>query len=75
MRWHLEIPFDSYWDKFYYTEHHEYESYWSLAITREYIILELTETGSDQIAALAVAALALGGVHWLVRDQDRRVQS
>ncbi|WP_245902195.1 hypothetical protein [Phreatobacter oligotrophus] len=25
------------------------------------------------MAALAVAALALGGVHWLVRDQDRRV--
>ncbi|HET6182418.1 MAG TPA: phosphate-starvation-inducible PsiE family protein [Acetobacteraceae bacterium] len=43
-----------------------------LAIARKFIILDLSETGSAEIAALAAAALALGVVHWLVRDQDRR---
>ena len=32
------------------------------------------ETEPAKIAALAAAALALGAVHWLVRDQDRREQ-
>jgi uncharacterized membrane protein (DUF373 family) len=39
-----------------------------LAIARKFIILDL----GAKIAALAGAALALGAVHWLVRDQDRR---
>jgi uncharacterized membrane protein (DUF373 family) len=43
-----------------------------LAITRKFIILDLGQTDPAKIAALAGAALALGGVHWLVRDQDRR---
>jgi uncharacterized membrane protein (DUF373 family) len=43
-----------------------------LAIARKFIILDLGETESSKIAALAGAALALGVVHWLVRDQDRR---
>lgn len=43
-----------------------------LAIARKFIILDLSETESSKIAALAGAALALGAVHWLVRDQDRR---
>lgn len=43
-----------------------------LAIARKFIILDLGETESSKIAALAGAALALGAVHWLVRDQDRR---
>jgi uncharacterized membrane protein (DUF373 family) len=43
-----------------------------LAITRKFIILDLGETEPAKIAALAGAALALGAVHWLVRDQDRR---
>ncbi len=43
-----------------------------LAIARKFIILDVGETESSKIAALAGAALALGVVHWLVRDQDRR---
>lgn len=46
-----------------------------LAIARKFIILDLGETSPAKIAALAGAALALGAVHWLVRDQDRREQS
>ncbi|WP_332119682.1 phosphate-starvation-inducible PsiE family protein, partial [Azorhizobium caulinodans] len=45
-----------------------------LAIARKFIILDLGETESSKIAALAGAALALGVVHWLVRDQDRHEQ-
>ena len=43
-----------------------------LAIARKFIILDLGETEPAKTAALAGAALALGAVHWLVRDQDRR---
>lgn len=43
-----------------------------LAITRKFIILDLSETDPTKIAALGGAALALGLVFWLVRDQDRR---
>ena len=46
-----------------------------LAITRKFIILDLGETSPAKIAALAGAALALGAVHWLVRDQDRHEQT
>jgi uncharacterized membrane protein (DUF373 family) len=46
-----------------------------LAIARKFIILDLAETEPAKIAALAGAALALGTVHWLVRDQDRRDQT
>lgn len=46
-----------------------------LAIARKFIILDLSETSAGKIAALAGAALALGAVHWLVRDQDRREQT
>lgn len=45
-----------------------------LAIARKFIILDLGETSPAKIASLAGAALALGAVHWLVRDQDRREQ-
>ena len=43
-----------------------------LAIVRKLIILDLQSTEPLQLFALAVAILALGGVYWLVRDQDRR---
>jgi uncharacterized membrane protein (DUF373 family) len=46
-----------------------------LAIARKFIILDLGQTEPAKIASLAAAALALGAVHWLVRDQDRRDQS
>jgi len=43
-----------------------------LAIVRKFIILDLADTATARIAALAGAALALGAVYWLVRDQDMR---
>jgi uncharacterized membrane protein (DUF373 family) len=36
------------------------------------IIIDLASTDATQLFALAVSILALGGVYWLVRDQDRR---
>ena len=43
-----------------------------LAIVRKLMIIDLTTTDAPQLFALAAAILALGGVFWLVRDQDRR---
>ena len=43
-----------------------------LAVVRKLIILDLKSTEAVQLAALAAAILALGGVYWLIRDQDRR---
>ena len=39
---------------------------------RKLLILDLASTDAAQLFALAAAILALGGVYWLVRDQDRR---
>jgi uncharacterized membrane protein (DUF373 family) len=43
-----------------------------LAIVRKLLILDLATTDALQLFALAAAILALGGVDWLVRDQDKR---
>jgi uncharacterized membrane protein (DUF373 family) len=43
-----------------------------LAIVRKFIILDLTATNALQLLALAAAILSLGGVYWMVREQDRR---
>jgi len=43
-----------------------------LAIVRKLLILDLAATDAAQLFALAMAILALGGVYWLVRDQDWR---
>jgi uncharacterized membrane protein (DUF373 family) len=43
-----------------------------LAIVRKLMIIDLSSTDAQQLLALAAAIVALGGVHWLVRDQDRR---
>ena len=43
-----------------------------LAVVRKLIILDLTSTEAMQLFALSAAILALGGVYWMVRDQDRR---
>jgi uncharacterized membrane protein (DUF373 family) len=43
-----------------------------LAIVRKLIILDFATTEATQLFALAAAILALGGVYWMVRDQDRR---
>jgi len=43
-----------------------------LAIARKFLILDLKEAEPTTLLGLAGAALALGGVYWLVGDQDRR---
>jgi uncharacterized membrane protein (DUF373 family) len=43
-----------------------------LAIIRKLIILDLSQTSALHLFGLAAAIMALGAVHWLVRDQDRR---
>jgi uncharacterized membrane protein (DUF373 family) len=45
-----------------------------LAIVRKLIILDLAPANTGELFGLAVAILALGGVYWLVRDQDRRAR-
>ena len=46
-----------------------------LAVVRKLIILDLATTEAVQLLALAAAALSLGAVYWLVRDQDRRARA
>ena len=46
-----------------------------LVIVRKLIILDISPGDAPQLLALAAATLALGGVYWLVRDQDRRERS
>ena len=43
-----------------------------LALARKFIILDATKTEPMTIIGLAAAVLALGGVYWFVRDQDRK---
>ncbi|GLS61363.1 hypothetical protein GCM10007887_40710 [Methylobacterium haplocladii] len=43
-----------------------------LALARKFIILDATKVEPLTIIGLAAAILALGAVHWLVRDQDRK---
>lgn len=43
-----------------------------LALVRKFIILDASKTEPLTIIGLAAAILALGSVHWLVRDQDRK---
>jgi uncharacterized membrane protein (DUF373 family) len=43
-----------------------------LALVRKFIILDASKTEPLTIIGLAVAILALGSAHWLVRDQDRK---
>jgi uncharacterized membrane protein (DUF373 family) len=43
-----------------------------LAIVRKVLILDLATTDAAHLFALAAAILSLGGVYWLVRDQDSR---
>jgi uncharacterized membrane protein (DUF373 family) len=46
-----------------------------LAIVRKLMLVDPSATDAAEIFALAAAILALGGVYWLVRDQDRREQA
>jgi uncharacterized membrane protein (DUF373 family) len=46
-----------------------------LAVVRKLMIFDLATTDASQLFALAATILALGGVYWLVREQDRRDRS
>tara|TARA_R110001606_G_scaffold54771_1_gene134057 strand:- start:1224 stop:1739 length:516 start_codon:yes stop_codon:yes gene_type:complete len=41
-----------------------------LALLRKFIILDLSKTSAETIAALALATLALGAIYWIIRQQD-----
>ena len=43
-----------------------------LALVRKFIIIDATKTEPATLMGLAMAVLALGGVYWIVREQDRR---
>jgi uncharacterized membrane protein (DUF373 family) len=43
-----------------------------LAMVRRFIIIDVNAVAADELLALAAAILALGTVHWLVREQDWR---
>ncbi|HEX8375028.1 MAG TPA: phosphate-starvation-inducible PsiE family protein [Geminicoccaceae bacterium] len=43
-----------------------------LALVRKFIIIDATKTEPMTLVGLALAVLALGGVYWLVREQDHR---
>jgi uncharacterized membrane protein (DUF373 family) len=43
-----------------------------LALVRKFIILDATKTEPMTVIGLALAALALGGIYWLVREQNHR---
>lgn len=43
-----------------------------LALVRKFVILDAKATDPLTVIGLAAAIIALGAVHWMVRDQDRR---
>jgi uncharacterized membrane protein (DUF373 family) len=43
-----------------------------LAMVGKFIVIDVNAVAPDELLALAAAILALGIVHWLVREQDRR---
>ena len=47
-----------------------------LAVVRKLIIIDLSAAeAANQLLALSAAIIALGGVFWLVREQDRRANA
>ena len=46
-----------------------------LALSRKFVIPDSSVTGARTIAALAVATLVLGMVHWLLRERDGRLET
>jgi uncharacterized membrane protein (DUF373 family) len=46
-----------------------------LAMVRKFIAVDVNAIAAEELLALSAAILALGIVHWLVRDQDRRQES
>jgi uncharacterized membrane protein (DUF373 family) len=45
-----------------------------LAVIRKFIIIDLSSETANQMFALAAGIIALGGVYWLVRDQDHKAE-
>ncbi len=43
-----------------------------LAVVQKFTVIDVTAVAANELFALAAAILALGIVHRLVRDQDRR---
>lgn len=43
-----------------------------LALVRKFIIIDATKTEPVTLMGLAIAVLALGGVYWMVREEDPR---
>jgi uncharacterized membrane protein (DUF373 family) len=43
-----------------------------LAVVRKLLILDIGTANASELFALSAATLSLGGVYWLVREQDRR---
>ena len=43
-----------------------------LAIVRKLMIMDMSTADTQQLFALGAAVLALGGVYWLLRDQNQR---
>jgi uncharacterized membrane protein (DUF373 family) len=45
-----------------------------LAVLRKFIVIEIGETDAVLLLALSASTLALGGVYWAVREQDRAMR-
>ena len=45
-----------------------------LAVLRKFIVIEIGEADALLLLALSASTLALGGVYWAVREQDRAVR-
>ena len=45
-----------------------------LAVLRKFIVIEIGEADALLLLALSASTLALGGVYWAVREQDRAMQ-
>lgn len=43
-----------------------------LAMVRKFIVIDINAVATDELFAIAAAILALGIVHWLVREQDQQ---
>jgi len=46
-----------------------------LAVLRKFIIIEIAEADALLLVALSAATLALGGVYWALREQDREIRA
>ncbi len=44
-----------------------------LALSRKFIIIDISSTSPGTLAALAFAVIALGVIYWLIRERDDRV--